>query len=122
MKFEDMTIRQLISECEKMQKQLKAFENRISTMNTISEHIKILGRQNKKLKRDNERYRKLLDRNPNKENLSDWKPKIIRIEVRINGFYCVWSMLLVYIIGFAIIKNMSIIYNQKKKEVSSNDK
>ena len=71
MKFEDMTIRQLISECEKMQKQLKAFENRISTMNTISEHIKILGRQNKKLKRDNKRYRKLLDRNPNKENLSD---------------------------------------------------
>ena len=71
MKFEDMTIRQLISECEKMQKQLKAFENRISTMNTISEHIKILGRQNKKLKRDNERYRELLDRNPNKENLSD---------------------------------------------------
>ena len=54
-----------------MQKQLKVFENRISTMNTISEHIKILGRQNKKLKRDNERYRKLLDRNPNKENLSD---------------------------------------------------
>ena len=71
MKFEDMTIRQLISECEKMQKQLKAFENKISTMNTISEHIKILGRQNKKLKRDNERYIKLLDRNPNKENLSD---------------------------------------------------
>lgn len=54
-----------------MQKQLKVFENRISTMNTISEHIKILGRQNKKLKRDNERYRKLLDRNPNRENLSD---------------------------------------------------
>lgn len=71
MKLEDMTIRQLISECEKMQKQLKAFENRISTMNTMSENIKILGRQNKKLKRDNERYRKLLDRNPNKENLSD---------------------------------------------------
>ena len=65
MKFEDMTIRQLISECEKMQKQLKAFENRISTMNAMSENIKILGRQNKKLKRDNERYRKLLDRNPN---------------------------------------------------------
>ena len=38
MNFEDMTIRQLISECEKMQKQLKAFENSISTMNTISEH------------------------------------------------------------------------------------
>ena len=71
MKFEDMTIRQLISECEKMQKQLKAFENRISTMNTMSENIKILGRQNKKLKRDNERYRKSLDRNPHKENLSD---------------------------------------------------
>ena len=71
MKFEDMTIRQLISECEKMQKQLKAFENRISTMNTMSENIKILGRQNKKLKRDYERNRKLLDRNPNKENLSD---------------------------------------------------
>ena len=71
MNFGDMTIRQLIPECEKMQKQLKAFENRISTMHTISEHIKILGRQNKKLKRDNERYRKLLDRNPNKENLSD---------------------------------------------------
>ena len=71
MEFGDMTIRQLISECEKMQKQLKVFENRISTMNTISEHIKILGRQNKKLKRDNERYRKLLDRNPNRENLSD---------------------------------------------------
>lgn len=66
-----MTIRQLISECEKMQKQLKAFENRISTMNTISEHIKILGRQNKKLKRDNERYRELLDKNPNRENHSD---------------------------------------------------
>ena len=81
MKFEDMTIRQLISECEKMQKQLKAFENRISTMNTMSENIKILGRQNKKLKRDNERYRKLLDRNPNKGNLSDWKLKIIRNEV-----------------------------------------
>ena len=71
MNFGDMTIRQLISECEKMQKQLKAFENRISTMNTISEHIKILGRQNKKLKRDNERYRELLDRNPNRENHSD---------------------------------------------------
>ena len=71
MKFEDMTTRQLISECEKMQKQLKTFENRISAMNTMSENIKILGRQNKKLKRDNERYRKLLDRNPNKENLSD---------------------------------------------------
>ena len=71
MKFEDMTIRQLISECEKMQKQLKSFENRISTMNTISENIKILGRQNKKLKSDNERYRQLLDRNPNTENLSD---------------------------------------------------
>ena len=71
MKFEDMTIRQLISECEKMQKQLKSFENRISTLNTMSENIKILGRQNKKLKRDNKRYRKLLDRNPNKENLSD---------------------------------------------------
>ena len=54
-----------------MQKQLKVFENRISTMNTMSENIKILGRQNKKLKRDNERYRKLLDRKPNKENLSD---------------------------------------------------
>ena len=71
MKFEDMTIRQLISECEKMQKQLKVFENRIFAMNTMSENIKILDRQNKKLKRDNKRYRKLLDRNPNKENLSD---------------------------------------------------
>ena len=71
MKFEDMTIRQLIFECEKMQKQLKVFENRIFAMNTMSENIKILDRQNKKLKRDNERYRKLLDRNPNKENLSD---------------------------------------------------
>ena len=71
MNFGDMTIRQLISECEKMQKQLKAFENRISTMNTMSENIKVLGMQNKKLKRDNERYRKLLDRNPNRENLSD---------------------------------------------------
>ena len=71
MKFEDMTIKQLISECEKMQRQLKAIENKISVMNTISENIKILGRQNKKLKRDNERYRKLLDRNPNNENLSD---------------------------------------------------
>ena len=37
-------------------------------------------------------------------------------------YVCVWSMLLVYIIGFAIIKNMSIINNQKKKGVSSNDK
>lgn len=71
MKFEDMTIRQLISECEKMQKQLKAFENRVSAINTISENIKFLDRQNKKLKRDNERYRKLLDRNPNRENFSD---------------------------------------------------
>ena len=71
MKFEDMTIRQLISECEKMQKQLKAFENRVSAINTISENIKFLDRQNKKLKRDNERYRKLLDRNPNRENHSD---------------------------------------------------
>lgn len=71
MKFEDMTIRQLISECDKIQNQLKSFENRISTLNTMSENIKILGRQNKKLKRDNERYRKLLDRNPNRENHSD---------------------------------------------------
>ena len=71
MKFEDMTIRQLISECKKMQKQLKAFENRVSAINTISENIKFLDRQNKKLKRDNERYRKLLDRNPNRENFSD---------------------------------------------------
>lgn len=37
-------------------------------------------------------------------------------------YVCVWSMLLVYIIGFAIIKNMSIINNQKKKGVTSNDK
>ena len=37
-------------------------------------------------------------------------------------YACVWSMLLAYIIGFAIIKNMSIITNQKKKGVSSNDK
>lgn len=36
-------------------------------------------------------------------------------------YVCVWSMLLVYIIGFAIIKNMSII-NNKKEGVSSNDK
>ena len=43
-----MTIRQLISECEKMQKQLKVFENRISAMNTMSENIKILGMKNKK--------------------------------------------------------------------------
>lgn len=35
-------------------------------------------------------------------------------------YACVWSMLLIYIIGFAIIKNMSIINNQKKKGVSSN--
>lgn len=71
MKFEDMTIRQLISECEKMQRQLKAIENKVSVMNTMSDNIIILGRQNKKLKRDNERYRKLLNRNPNKEKLSD---------------------------------------------------
>ena len=37
-------------------------------------------------------------------------------------YICVWSMLLVYIIGFAIIKNMSIINNRKKEGVSSNDK
>ena len=37
-------------------------------------------------------------------------------------YACVWLMLLVYIIGFAIIKNMSIINNQKKKGVSSNVK
>ena len=29
MKFEDMTIRQLISECEKMQKKIIVFEDRI---------------------------------------------------------------------------------------------
>ena len=67
MKFEDMTIRQLISECEKMQKYLKNWESKMSAIiNDMSENIKILGRQNKKLKRDNERYRRLLDRNPNK--------------------------------------------------------
>lgn len=37
-------------------------------------------------------------------------------------YACVWAMLLVYIIGFAIIKNMSIINNRKKEGVSSNDK
>ncbi len=68
MKFEDMTIKQLIAECEEMQKQLKIFENKMSVMSSLSENIKILGRQNKKLKGDNERYRRLLDRSPNRNN------------------------------------------------------
>lgn len=75
MKFEDMTIRQLISECEKMQKQLKNWESKMSAMNSMSENIKILGRQNKKLKRDNERYRRLLDRNPN-QNVNSNNKKV----------------------------------------------
>lgn len=64
MKYEDMTIRQLITECEKMTKQLKEYEKRINRMTTLKESVEILGRQNKRLKKDNERYRKLLDRNP----------------------------------------------------------
>lgn len=81
MKFEDMTIRQLISECEKMQKQLKNWANKMSAMNDMSENIKILGRQNKKLKRDNERYRRLLDRNPNKNVDSNSCKKVINDNV-----------------------------------------
>lgn len=81
MKFEDMTIRQLISECEEMQKQLNNWENKMSAMNSMSENIKILGRQNKKLKRDNERYRRLLDRNPNKNVDSNSCKKVINDNV-----------------------------------------
>lgn len=81
MKFEDMTIRQLISECEKMQKQIKNWESKMSAMNSMSENIKILGRQNKKLKRDNERYRRLLDRNPNKNVDSNSCKKVINDNV-----------------------------------------
>lgn len=68
-----------------------------------------------------------------KRNISDICLLIYWIVIGINNLFseqpissfqyaCVWSMLLVYIIGFAIIKNMSIINNQKKKGDSSNGK
>lgn len=71
MKFEDMTIKQLITECEKMQKQLRMFESKMSVMSSMAENIRILGRQNKKLKKDNERYRELLDRNPKRNIVTE---------------------------------------------------
>ena len=77
--------------------------------------------------------RRAIDLNFFKRNISDICLFIYWVMIGVRNLFsdqpissfqyaCVWSMLLVYIIGFAIIKNVSIINNQKKKGVSSNDK
>ena len=66
MDYYNMSINQLVAECERLRKELIIAKSKISVIEKMAENIKILGRQNKRLKKDNERYKGLLNRNPDK--------------------------------------------------------
>ena len=70
MDYYNMSVNQLVAECKRLRKELDITKTKVSVIEKLTENIRILGRQNKKLKRDNERYRRILDKNPKtiKEN------------------------------------------------------
>ena len=67
MDYYNMSIKQLISEIKRKDAEIANMKNRLKGYEEQKRNIEILGRQNKRLKNDNERYRKILDRNPNRE-------------------------------------------------------
>lgn len=67
MDYYNMSIKQLISEIKRKDAEIANMKNRLKGYEEQKRNIEILGRQNKRLKNDNERYRKILDQNPNRE-------------------------------------------------------
>ena len=67
MDYYNMSIKQLISEIKRKDAEIANMKGKLKGNEEQKRNIEILGRQNKRLKKDNERYRKILDQNPNKE-------------------------------------------------------
>ena len=67
MDYYNMSIKQLISEIKRKDAEIVNMKVKLKGHEEQKRNIEILGRQNKRLKKDNERYRKILDQNPNRE-------------------------------------------------------
>ena len=67
MDYYNMSIKQLISEINRKDAEITNMKSKLKGYEEQKRNIEILGRQNKRLKKDNERYRKILDQNPNRE-------------------------------------------------------
>ena len=66
-----MSIRQLIDAIQSKDREIQRLKAKEETLASMSEHIKIIGRQNTRMKKDIERYRRILDRRPTKEDKID---------------------------------------------------
>lgn len=67
MDYYNMSIKQLISEIKRKDAEIANMKGKLKGYEEQKRNIEILGRQNKRLKKDNERYRKILCQNPNRE-------------------------------------------------------
>ena len=67
MDYYNMSIKQLISEIKRKDAEIANMKGKLKVHEELKRNIEILGRQNKRLKKNNERYRKILDQNPNRE-------------------------------------------------------
>lgn len=65
MDYYNMSIKQLISEIKSKDAEIANMKGKLKCHEEQKRNIEILGRQNKRLKKDNERYREILERNPN---------------------------------------------------------
>ena len=67
MDYYNMSINQLISEIKRKDAEIANMKCKLKCYEEQKRNIEILGRQNKQLKKNNERYRKILCQNPNRE-------------------------------------------------------
>lgn len=65
--YYSMSIRQLIEAVQSKDREILRLKAKEETLASMAEHIKIIGRQNTRMKKDIERYRRILDRRPAKE-------------------------------------------------------
>ena len=67
MDYYSIFINQIIAENKKKDEELRILREKMECFSEMQKNLEIVGRQNKRLKKDNERYREILDRNPTKQ-------------------------------------------------------
>ena len=72
MDYYNISIKQLISEIKRKEAEIANMKSKLKGYEEQKRNIEILGMQNKRWKKDNERYRKILDQTP-KKAVKQWQ-------------------------------------------------
>lgn len=67
MNYLSMSLCELLAEIGKKEKEVEALKKQLKSFEDVKRNLEIVGRQNRRLKKDNERYRRILDKKPKED-------------------------------------------------------